>query len=318
MVSESDQTIDVLVKSITYEAEDVISLDLRPAGDAELPAFTAGAHIELHLRNGLPRNYSLANPQWEWHRYYVTIQKDAASRGGSLFIHEQIRAGDIIRISPPRNNFALHEDAAHSVLIAGGIGITPIWCMIQRLAALGRSWRLIYATRTRRRAAFLDEIMALEHVHLHVDDESAGALINLDAVVRDAPPNTHFYCCGPLPMLAAFERATTDVPPDQVHVEYFSAREPVEASGGFDVVLARSGRTVFVPQDSTILDALLAAGIDVGHSCLEGVCGTCETKVLEGIPDHRDVVLSPRERATNKTMMICCSGSKSGRLVLDL
>ena len=310
--------IDVLVKSITCEAEDVISLDLRPVGEAPLPAFTAGAHIELQLRNGLPRNYSLANPQHERHRYYVTVQKDAASRGGSLFIHEQVRAGDILRISPPRNNFTLTEDAAHSVLIAGGIGITPIWCMIQRLNALGRSWRLIYATRTRRRAAFLDDVLAFGNVHLHVDDESAGAFIDLDVVIRDAPSDTHFYCCGPLPMLAAFERATAAVPAEQVHVEYFTAKGPIDADGGFDVVLARSGRTVFVPEHSTILDALLAAGIDVGHSCLEGVCGTCETKIIEGIPDHRDVVLTAQERASNRTMMICCSGSKSGRLVLDL
>jgi len=318
MMDQNAQTIDVLVKSITYEAEDVISLDLRPVGEGTLPAFTAGAHIELQLRNGLPRNYSLANPQHERHRYYVTVKKDAASRGGSRFIHESVRVGDILPIGPPRNNFALVEDASHSLLIAGGIGITPIWCMIQRLAALGRSWRLLYATRSRRGAAFLDEILAFGNVHLHVDDESAGAFIDLDPVIRNAPSGTHFYCCGPLPMLAAFERATAALPAEMVHVEYFSAKDPIEATGGFDVVLARSGRTVFVPEQSTILDALLAAGIDVGHSCLEGVCGTCETKVIEGIPDHRDVVLSARERASNRTMMICCSGCKSGRLVLDL
>ena len=156
------------------------------------------------------------------------------------------------------------------------------------------------------------------NVHLHFDDENEGAFINVDAVVQDAAPGTHFYCCGPLPMLAAFERATVGLPAETVHVEYFAAKEPVAASGGFDVILARSGRSVFVPQHSTILDALVAAGIAVEHSCLEGVCGTCETKVLEGIPDHRDMVLSAQERASNRTMMICCSGSKTGRLVLDL
>jgi vanillate O-demethylase ferredoxin subunit len=311
--------IEVRVKSITYEAEDIISLDLRPVAARTLPPFTAGSHIELHLRNGLSRSYSLMNPQHERHRYCVAVQNDPAGRGGSRFIHEAVRAGEIIRIGPPRNNFALIEAAPVSVLIAGGIGITPIWCMLQRLAGLGRPWQLHYAVRSRRRAAFLDAIPALNgNVHLHFDDESGGAFIDLDAVVQRAAAGSHLYCCGPLPMLAAFERATAGLPPETVHVEYFAAKEPVDASGGFDVVLARSGRTVFVPEHSTILDALLAAGVTVEHSCLEGVCGTCETKVLEGVPDHRDVVLSAQERAGNRTMMICCSGSKSGRLVLDL
>jgi len=321
-MSGNIETIEVLVKSITYEAEDVVSLDLRPRGAPTLPAFTAGAHIELHLRNGLPRSYSLANPQHERYRYCVAVQMDPASRGGSRFIHETVRAGDILRIGPPRNNFALVEAAERSVLIAGGIGITPIWCMLRRLAALGRPWELFYAARSRPRAAFLDEILALDpdtrRVHPHFDDESGGAFLDLEAIVRSASPTTHFYCCGPLPMLAAFEKATAALPAETVHVEYFTAKRPVEAAGGFDVVLSRSGRTVFVPEHTTILDALLAAGIAAGHSCLEGVCGTCETTVLEGIPDHRDVVLSARERAGNRTMMICCSGSKTGRLVLDL
>jgi ferredoxin-NADP reductase len=317
----NDPSIDVLVKSITYEAEDIISLDLRPVDGRRLPGFTAGAHIELQLRNGLPRHYSLMNAQDEAHRYCVAIHKDPASRGGSRFIHDTVRPGDILKIGPPRNNFALAEAAPCSILIAGGIGITPIWCMLQRLVNLGRPWRLFYAARSRVRAVFLEQIVALNaaaNVHLHFDDESGGALIDLNEVVRSAASGTHLYCCGPLPMLAAFERATAALPADTVHVEYFSARQPVDASGGFDVVLARSGRTVHVPEHSTILDALHAAGVEVAHSCLEGVCGTCETKVLEGIPDHRDMVLTAQERAANRSMMICCSGSKSARLVLDL
>ncbi len=318
---QTDKTIEVLLRSITYEADDVISLDLRPLAAQTLPAFTAGSHVELQLRNGLSRNYSLANPQHERHRYCVAVQNEQTGRGGSRFIHEALRAGDILPVRPPRNNFALVEAAECSVLVAGGIGITPIWCMVQRLAELGRSWKLFYAVRSRSRAAFLDEILALNsgpNINLHFDDEMDGTFLDPDAVVRDAAPGTHFYCCGPLPMLAAFERATAGLPAEAVHVEYFAAKEPVAVTGGFDVVLARSGRSVFVPDHSTILDALVAAGIAVEHSCLEGVCGTCETKVLEGIPDHRDVVLSARERASNRTMMICCSGSKSARLVLDL
>jgi vanillate O-demethylase ferredoxin subunit len=269
----------------------------------------------------LSRSYSLANPQHERHRYCIAIQKESAGRGGSRFIHETVRAGDILSVRPPRNNFALDEAAAYSVLIAGGIGITPIWCMVQRLVELRRPLQLVYAVRSRRRAAFVDAILTPDlarNVHLYCDDENGDVAVNLETIVRNVAPATHFYCCGPLPMLAAFERATAGLPAHTVHVEYFTAKEPVATNGGFEVVLARSGRSVFVPEHSTIMDALLAAGVAVEYSCLEGVCGTCETKVLEGIPEHRDMVLSAQERASNRTMMICCSGSQTGRLVLDL
>lgn len=313
-------TLSLLVKSITFEAEDVISLDLRPAESAPLPGFTAGSHIDLSLGNGLSRSYSLANPQTETHRYVVGVQRDAASRGGSHFVHEAVRVGQVIEASEPRNNFPLVEDAAETILIAGGIGITPLWCMAQRLQALGRNWRLYYAVRSRRRAAFLDRIAALaaNALHLHADDEKGGRIFDLGPVVVAAGPDAQFYCCGPLPMLAAFEAATAALPPETVHVEYFSPREPVAAAGGFDIVLARSGVTLRVAEGQTILDTLRLNGIEAPHSCLEGVCGTCETTVLDGIPDHHDSVLSARERASNKTMMICCSGCLGGRLVLDL
>jgi vanillate O-demethylase ferredoxin subunit len=311
-------TIEVFVKAITYEAEDVISLDLRPVDGAPLPPFTAGAHVELHLANGMRRHYSLANPETERHRYLVGVHKDRASRGGSVFIHQAIRAGDRLIIGAPRNAFPLREGAPHSLLIAGGIGITPIWCMVQRLQTLGRSWSLLFAARSRRAAAFLDDIAPLGAARCHFDDEQGGTPPDLAALIAAAPPGTHVYCCGPAPMLASFEQAAAPLPPDQVHVEYFSAREPIAAAGGFEVVLARTNRTLIVPDGATILDTLLAAGIDAGHSCLEGVCGTCETRVIEGVPDHRDVVLSAAERASNQTIMICCSGAKTSRLVLDL
>ncbi len=313
-------TLSLLVKSITFEAEDVVSLDLRPEGGGPLPPFSAGAHIDLELGPGLTRSYSLANPQEERHRYVIGVQKDAASRGGSLFIHDRVRVGQVLGASMPRNNFPLVEDAAETILFAGGIGITPVWCMVQRLTALGRPWRLHYAVRTRRRAAFLDRITALGTAgfHLHVDDEADGRVFDLAPIVADAPPGAQLYCCGPSPMLAAFEAATASRPAETVHTEYFAAKEPVAAKGGFAVVLARQGRTIFVPEGATIIDALRDNGIDAPHSCLEGVCGTCETTVLDGIPEHRDLVLSARERASNRTMMICCSGCQGDRLVLDL
>jgi len=205
------------------------------------------------------------------------------------------------------------------VLIAGGIGITPLLSMIRRLEALGHSWELFYTARTRTTAAFLDELNALRpKVHLNFDQEPSAKMLDLKTIVGRAPQDAHLYCCGPASMLEAFEVATTDRPADRVHVEYFKAREKPAAEGGFKVKLARSGRTIVIPAGMTILDAVLDAGIAVNYACTEGVCGTCETRVIEGVPDHRDLFLSQEEQAAGRTMMICCSGSKSPTLVLDL
>jgi vanillate O-demethylase ferredoxin subunit len=314
--------LDVFVRSVTWEAPDIHSWDLRPRAGGELPPFTAGAHVDVHLPNGMLRSYSLVNPQTERHRYVIAAQKDRASRGGSRCLHEQVRTGDSLRISPPRNNFPLEENAPHSVLIAGGIGITPILGMTGRLAALGRSWALHYCARTRAAAAFLEPIAALAsaggEVHLHFDEEQGGRVLDLAAVVGAAGAGAHFYCCGPLPMLGAFESATASLPTERVHVEYFTAKDAPAKGGGFTVVLAKSGIELVIPAGKTILDTVLDAGIDAAYSCMEGVCGTCETRVLEGIPEHRDLVLTKAEQATNRTMMICCSGCKSDRLVLEL
>jgi len=319
----AESILEVRVKRIGYEAENINSYELVAPTGGELAPFTAGGHIDLHLSNGMIRSYSLVNDQRERHRYVIAVNKDAAGRGGSSFVHDSIRAGDIITVSHPRNNFALHEEAEHSVLIAGGIGITPLLSMVRRLETLERSWELFYAARTRVAAAFLDELDALRpNVHLNLrvdfDDERSGRVFDLAAIVKKAPAPTHLYCCGPLPMLAAFEAATADRPAGHVHVEYFQARQTPAIEGGFEVKLARSNRRILVDAGKTILDALLDAGIAVNYACTEGVCGTCETRVLEGIPDHRDQFLSKEEQAANKTVMICCSGVKSGTLVLDL
>jgi tetrachlorobenzoquinone reductase len=319
----AESILDVRVKRIGYEAENITSYELVAPTGGELAPFTAGGHIDLHLSNGMIRSYSLVNDQCERHRYVIAVNRDAAGRGGSSFVHDSIRAGDIITVSHPRNNFALHEEAEHSVLIAGGIGITPLLSMVRRLETLERSWELFYAARTRVAAAFLDELNALRrnvHSNLHVDfdDQRSGRVFDLAAIVKKAPAHAHLYCCGPLPMLAAFEVATADRPAGHVHVEYFQARQAPAIEGGFEVKLARSNRRILVDAGKTILDALLDAGIAVNYACTEGVCGTCETRVLEGIPDHRDQFLSKEEQAANKTVMICCSGVKSGTLVLDL
>jgi len=322
-VNAAEGMMQVRVKRISYEAETINSYELvRPCG-RDLVAFTAGSHIDLHLPNGMIRSYSLVNDQGERDRYVIAVNKDPGSRGGSSFIHDTLRAGDLITISHPKNNFGLQESASHSVLIAGGIGITPLLPMIRRLVALGRSCELHYAARTRPAAAFLEVLDALRcgtqaKVHLNFDQEEGGRMLYLRAIVDKAPPDAHLYCCGPAPMLEAFALATAGRPSGEVHVEHFQAKEKPAADGGFEVRLARSNRTIAVEAGKTILNALLDAGIAVNYACAEGVCGTCETRVIEGIPDHRDLFLGKDEQAANRTMMICCSGAKSRMLVLDL
>jgi tetrachlorobenzoquinone reductase len=312
---------ELRVKRISYETESINSYELVLPAGGDLAPFTAGSHIDLHLKNGMIRSYSLVNDQSEWHRYVIAVNKDASGRGGSAFVHDTFKAGDIVTASAPRNNFALREDAEYSLLIAGGIGITPLMSMIRRLQALGRPWKLSYAARARRAAAFLGEFDTIRPntpLDFHFDDEHGGRPLDLAGIVGGAPAHAHLYCCGPLPMLDAFEKATAGRPAGHVHVEYFQAKEAPAVDGGFEIRLARSKRTIAVEPGKTILDAVLDAGIMANYSCSEGVCGTCETRVIEGIPDHRDLFLSPEEKAANKTIMICCSGSKSGTLVLDL
>jgi tetrachlorobenzoquinone reductase len=322
-VTATEGTVKVRVKRISYEAESINSYELVSPLGGDLAPFTAGSHIDLHLTNGMIRSYSLVNDQSERRRYVIAVNKDVAGRGGSKLVHETTRVGDLITISKPKNNFELRENANHSVLIAGGIGITPLLSMIRRLEAIGRSWELFYAARTGSAAAFLDELNSLRpepcsNLHVNFDHEPSGSMFDLEKIVRAAAPAAHLYCCGPVQMLEAFELATRDRPADQVHVEYFKAKEKPAAEGGFEVRLARSNRTIKVEAGKTILDALLDVGITANYACTEGVCGTCETRVLEGIPDHRDLFLSKEEQASNTTMMICCSGSKSSELVLDI
>lgn len=233
-------------------------------------------------------------------------------------MHENLRVGDVLPVGVPRNNFALNEGAEKSIFIAGGIGITPILCMIGRLTAIKREWQLFYCTRTRAGTPFLSMLETMPQVRLNFDEEPGGKMLDIEAVVSSVPPGGHLYCCGPIPMLEAFERVTKGLARECVHVEYFTAAEPPAKEGGFKVVLAKSGRELMVPAGKTILDTLRDNGLDLQFSCTEGICGTCETRVLEGIPDHRDRILTDAERAANEKMMICCSGSRSEKLVLDL
>lgn len=317
-------TLQAFVHTLRFEAQDTISVELRPVDGGEFPAFTAGSHIDLHLPNGLVRSYSLCNDSGERHRYVVGVLRDRASRGGSRCVHEALRVGMPITITEPRNHFALDEGAAHTVLVAGGIGITPLLCMARRLKALGRPFEMLYFARERKSAAFLDELQALGMpLQLHFDSE-AGGPPDLRALLAQRPPGAglHLYSCGPTPMLDAFEKFCAELGhAGNAHIERFTPVEvkaAADARSNYTVELRRSGRFIEITPEKSLLDTLLAAGIDVDHSCCEGVCGSCETRVLEGVPDHRDSVLSPKEKASNKVMMVCVSGCKSQTLVLDI
>lgn len=319
-------TLNAFVHAMRYEAEGVVSVELRPAAPGVgFPPFEAGSHIDLHLPNGLVRNYSLCNPPGERDRYVVAVLHEYKGRGGSRCVHEQLRVGDVLPISAPRNNFVLHEESRRSVLVAGGIGITPIFCMLQRLVALGRGVDLIYCVRSRKHAAFATEIEALgSQVQLvwHFDDER-GAAPDLARLLSGRGTDSHYYCCGPAPMLEAFEQACRQLGHVHAHIERFTApttRAVAALDGGFEVVCKKSERSVMVSAGQPVLDALLEIGLAPAHSCRAGVCGSCETAVLDfdGELDHQDGVLSLEEQRAGKTMMICVSRCTGSRLVLDI
>jgi len=315
--------LNVLLKGITFEAERINTYTLQAIDGGALPAFTAGAHIELHLAPSLIRSYSLTNDPAERHRYVIAVKHEVSGRGGSAHVHARLKVGDVLQVSAPHNNFVYDEGKHASIFIAGGIGITPILSMMRRATALGRRWSLHYTSRTRRDAAFVAEIDALaaasgSEAHIVFDQEAGGVALDIAAIVARASDDTHVYCCGPLPMLEAFRATTRSRPPHTVHLEYFSPVQEAATAGGFEVRLAKSGRSVAVAPGKTILETLLDAGLPVSYACGEGTCGTCETTVIEGVPDHRDVFLTDEEHAANRQIMICCSGAKTPLLVLDL
>jgi ferredoxin-NADP reductase len=308
----------VRLNAIRYVARDTSIYELTNVAGTPLPPYAPGAHIDLHLPNGIVRQYSLLEPEPSGESYSIAVKRDPASRGGSRSVHEELRVGQTLTISAPRNNFPLVENASHVILLAGGIGITPIWCMAQRLHKLGRSWALHYACRSRADMAFLDALAEMGKAHFHFDDENQGKVLDVGSIVAGAPRDAHLYCCGPTPMLQAFEQATASWPRAQVHVEYFTPKPQPAKKGGFVVELARSGQEFVIPEGESILQVLLNAGVDVDYSCELGICGACEQRVLAGTPEHRDAILSEEEQAANTRVMICCAGCKSERLVLDL
>ena len=309
---------DVRVEAKQQAADGVVALSLREVGDHPLPPWAAGAHVDLILDQAPTRQYSLCGDPTDQHLWRLGILRDPNGRGSSLYVHDHLQVGDTIRIRGPRNNFQLVPSPRY-LFIAGGIGITPILPMIAAARAASADWRLVYGGRQRDSMGFLDELARYgDRVAVCPQDETG--LLDLDTLLGTPQDNTLVYCCGPEPLLAAVEQRCAGWPRRSLHVERFSAKpltQPARAEA-FDVVLARSELTVTVPPDRSILSVVEEAGVGVLSSCAEGTCGTCETPVLEGEPDHRDSVLDDEEKQAGDCMMICVSRSCSARLVLDL
>jgi vanillate O-demethylase ferredoxin subunit len=317
-------SITTRVARKSQEAVDICTFELVEPNGAPLPAFSAGSHIDVHLPNGITRQYSLCNESGESHRYLIGVLKDPASRGGSKAMHELVNEGDLLQISAPKNHFALAHEAGRSVLLAGGIGVTPILCMAERLEMVGEAFEMHYCTRSLERTAFHRRISASPvagKVRFHFDDGAAEQKLDLGTLLGAPQPGTHLYVCGPKGFMDAALGAARAAgwPEAQLHYEFFSAEViKSDSDESFEVKLASSGRIVLVPKDKTVAEALCEAGVQVATSCGEGICGTCLTRVLEGTPDHRDMYLMPDEQAKNDQFTPCCSRSKSPLLVLDL
>lgn len=321
----SNSQIRVRVQRKLAEAIDICSLELVPDDGTTLPAFSAGSHVDVHLPGGLIRQYSLCNDPAETHRYLIAVLRDPASRGGSNAIHDVVREGEILTISTPKNHFALAHAAKKSLLLGGGIGVTPILCMAERLAVIGADFHLHYASRSLERAAFVNRIRQAsfaDKVQFHFDDGDRAQRLDLDALLTGPDADTHVYVCGPkgfMDAVLATARAR-GWPESQLHWEFFAGADATPRTGdeAFDVQLASSGRVITVASDKTVSQALSEAGVELMIACEQGICGTCVTRVLDGVPDHRDSYLSPSEQASNDRFTPCCSRSKSALLVLDL
>lgn len=314
-----EQELELLVKQMTLEADGVLSLRLTHPADEELPEWSPGAHVDLTLKGSLVRQYSLCGDPADRGSYRVAVLREQAALGGSEYVHEGLRPGHRLRVVGPRNNFDFLP-AERYVFVAGGIGITPLLAMLTEAERRGADWELWYGGRREESMAFLDELASYgDKVHV-VPEETSGRL-DLAAALPAPAAGTLVYCCGPEPLLAAVEEHTASWPAGTLQVERFKAKQiEVDPDGEQPIAVEcrRSRRTVEVPADISILDALEGAGIAVNSSCRDGICGTCETKVLAGTPEHRDSLLSDSEQESGATMMICVSRARTPHLALDI
>lgn len=312
----------VLVSSCWPEAKDTVGIELVSLDGGPLPAFEAGAHIDVHLPDVGIRSYSLCGHPHDVSRYELGVLKDANSRGGSVAMHA-LSAGAVLDVDFPSNHFPMAPAGAAHVFFAGGIGITPFLAMTMEAQARGERCRMHYAVRGREKAAYLGRLQSMlgSQLELHVDEET-GRHFDAGAAIASVAPEEHVYVCGPQAFMEAVLNAARMAGIDEarLHWEYFSAdaAQPHDGDASFEVVLQSSGKTITVEAGQTIVQACSLIDVDVMVSCEQGVCGTCITSIIEGIPDHRDVYLTPQEKADGRVMLPCCSRSKTPRIVLDL
>ncbi len=316
--------MEVIVSRKRLEAQDIAIFELMDAQNKPLPVFSAGSHIDVHVPGGLVRQYSLCNSPAESHRYVIAVLRDSSSRGGSDAMHSNVKEGDRLAISAPRNHFQLVPAAKHNILLAGGIGVTPILCMAEQLSLTRASFEFHYCTRSVAHTAFREHIARSSfaaRTRFYFDDDSPSRRLDLSFLQEASSPDTQLYVCGPKGFLEAVLKMAAGAgwSDEQVHHELFSAA-PTDASGNtsFEIRLASTGAIVHVSEHQSAVDALEAAGVTVPVSCEQGLCGTCATRVLSGTPDHRDSYLSAAERAANDQFLPCCSRAKTPLLVLDL
>ena len=318
MTESPTPDLKVVVAKRSNAADGVVTLTLTSADGDPLPAWTPGAHIDLHLTDDLTRQYSLCGDPADRGTWRIGVLREVAGRGGSAYVHDELAPGTTLAVSAPRNNFELHHAPTY-LFIAGGIGITPVLPMIAKAAHAGADWTLLYGGRTRASMAFTEELAQYgDRVQLRPQDEHG--LLDLAAYLGRVQHGALIYACGPEPMLKAVSEACDHWPPNALHVERFAQIELAEPIRGesFEVVLARSGLTITIEPGRSILETVEAAGVSVLSSCREGTCGTCETDVIDGLPEHRDSLLTEAERQGNETMFICVSRCLGAQLTLDL
>jgi vanillate O-demethylase ferredoxin subunit len=322
-MSLAADTFPVRVARKWQEAQGIAGFELVPTEGQVLPAFSAGAHVDVHLPGAIVRPYSICSAPHDLSRYQLCVLREPTSRGGSNALHDAVAAGDVLHIGRPRNLFALAQGVEHHLLLAGGIGITPILSMAQQLAQAGSSFALHYAVQERERAALLPtlaEPALAAHTRLYCSTGEGAARMDIADLLARATAGTHVYVCGPARLVQAVQQTAVDLCWDaqRVHVERFAA-QPLNSDGdaAFDLVLSRSGRVVHVPVGCSATEALALAGVAVPTSCEQGVCGTCLLGVVSGMPDHRDMYLSPEEQQRNDQFLPCCSRALTERLVLD-
>jgi ferredoxin-NADP reductase len=315
-------TSDLIVRHRNIPAEGVVVLDLGHPENEDLPRWEPGAHIDLILDDGLTRQYSLCGDPHDSSLWRIGVLLDPNSRGGSRYVHDNLNEGATVRVRGPRNHFPL-VDAPRYRFIAGGIGITPILAMLEAVQRAGGDWTLLYGGRTGASMAFAEDLANRYPERVTVWPQDERGLLDLESLFKEPEDNTLVYCCGPEALLSAVEQHSTHWPAGILHIERFAAKAPTaeeaaEALDQFEVVCQRSGSNFEITSDQSILEVLEEGGIPILGSCYEGVCGTCEARVLEGTPDHRDSVLTDAEKAACEVMLICVSRSRTERLVLDL